>query len=67
MRSGIADCSLHDLRRTYCTDGRRLGVNQLLIWRRAGHLSAGTTAKNCQRVDDGMKRDPVMRLAKGTG
>ena len=33
----IASCTIHDLRRTFCTDLARLGVNQLVVQRLAGH------------------------------
>ncbi len=60
--AGITKCTIHDLRRTFCTDLCRLGVNQLVVQKLAGHASAMTTAKYYQHVDDGMKRDAVSRL-----
>lgn len=63
--AGIERCKLHDLRRTFCTDLARLGVNRLVVHRLADHSTAATTAKYYQSVDDGMKRDAVDRLAAG--
>jgi len=61
-RARIVRCTIHDLRRTYCTDLARLGVNQLVVQRLAGHSSETTTAKFYQLVDDPMKRAAVKRL-----
>ena len=63
--AGIAHCTLHDLRRTFCTDLARLGVNQMVVQRLAGHASSATTAKYYQYADDGMKRDAVAKLTAG--
>jgi len=65
--AGIAHCTIHDLRRTFCTDLARLGVNQVVAQRLAGHASSSTTARYYQHVDDGMKRDAVARLARSAG
>ncbi|UCE62055.1 MAG: tyrosine-type recombinase/integrase [Phycisphaerales bacterium] len=62
--AGIAGCTIHDLRRTFCTDLARLGVNQLVVQRLAGHASASTTARYYQLVDDPMKREAVSRLSR---
>ena len=62
--AGIAHCTLHDLRRTFCTDLARLGVNQLVVQRLAGHASSATTATYYQHIDDGMKREAVARLGE---
>lgn len=61
--AGIARCTIHDLRRTFCTDLARLGVNQLIAQRLAGHASSSTTAKYYQHIDDGSKRDAILKLA----
>lgn len=61
-RAGIAHCTIHDLRKTFCTDLARLGVNQLVVQRLAGHASGATTAKYYQHVDDGTKRAAVAKL-----
>jgi len=66
-RAGIVECTIHDLRRTFCTDLARLGVNQLIVQRLAGHSTAAVTAKYYQAVDDGMKRDAVAKLAGNAG
>ena len=62
--ASIAHCSLHDLRRTFCTDLARLNVNQLIVQQLAGHAHASTTAKYYQAVDDAMKRNAVLRLSE---
>ena len=64
-RSGIAYCSIHDLRKTFCTDLARLGVNQLVVQRLAGHACSATTATYYQHVNDQMKREAVAKLATG--
>ena len=63
--AGIRHCTFHDMRRTFCTDLARLGVNQRVVQQLAGHASAMTTARYYQHVDDGMKRDAITRLGKG--
>jgi len=60
--AGIPPCTIHDLRRTFCTDLARVGVNQLVVQKLAGHSSATTTAKYYQLADDAMKRDAIERL-----
>ena len=62
-KAEIDPCTVHDLRRTFCTDLARLGVNQLIVQRLAGHATSATTAKFYQRVDDSMKRDAIEKLA----
>ena len=42
--ASIGRCTIHDLRRTYCTDIARLRVNPLVVERLAGHAAASTTA-----------------------
>ena len=64
-QAGIAHCTIHDLRRTFCTDLARLGVNQLVIQRLAGHACAATTATYYQFVNDEMKKEAVAKLATG--
>ncbi len=61
--AGIARCTSHDLRRTFCTDLAGLGVNPLVVQRLAGHASATTTARYYQVVDGAKKREAVARLA----
>ncbi len=58
---------VHDLRRTFCTDLAKLGVNQLVVQQLAGHANSKTTEVFYQRVDDDTKRDAVERLAKSAG
>jgi integrase len=65
--AGIEYCTFHDLRRTFCTDLARLGVNQLIVQKLAGHADASTTAKYYQHVDDPMKRDAVAKLSRSAG
>ena len=65
--AGIERCTIHDLRKTFCTDLARLGVNQLVVQRLAGHISGATTAKFYQHVDDGMKRAAVEKLSGVAG
>ena len=62
-KAGVEPCTIHDLRRTFCTDLARLGVNQLVVQRLAGHAASSTTARYYQRVDDSMKRDAIEKLA----
>ena len=62
--AGIASCTIHDLRRTFCTDLARLDINHLIVQRLAGHASAVTTARYYQAVHDAMKREAVVRLAR---
>ncbi len=62
-KAGIGSCTVHDLRRTFCTDLARLGVNQLVVQRLAGHATSATTARYYQWVDDSMKRDAIEKLA----
>ena len=61
-RAGITHCCIHDLRKTFCTDLARLGVNQLVVQRLVGHKSGATTAKYYQHIDDGTKRAAVAKL-----
>ncbi|MCZ6652970.1 MAG: tyrosine-type recombinase/integrase [Planctomycetota bacterium] len=61
--AGIARCTIHDLRRTFCTDLARMGVNQLVVQRLAAHECGRTTAVYYQHIDDGTKRDAVQKLA----
>lgn len=65
--AGIATCTVHDLRRTFCTDLARLGVNQLVVQRLAGHSCAATTANYYTHINDATKRDAVARLSGTTG
>ena len=60
--ANIERCTVHTLRRTFCTDLARLGVNQLVCQKLAGHASSATTAKFYQHIDDGTKRDAVAKL-----
>ena len=60
--AGIERCTIHDLRRTLCTDLACLGVNQLVVQKLAGHASATTTTKYYQHIDDGTKRAAVAKL-----
>jgi integrase len=64
--AGIAPCVIHDLRRTFCTDLARAGVNALVMQHLAGHAAMQTTAKFYTAVDDSMKRDAIRRLGKQT-
>ena len=64
VTAGIDHCTFHDLRRTFCTDLARLGVNQLVVQRLAGHASSTTTAKFYQHIDDDMKRDAINKLKR---
>jgi integrase len=65
--AGIGPCTIHDLRRTFCTDLLRVGVNQLVVQKLAGHASAATTARYYQFIDDGTKRDALARLTRSAG
>jgi integrase len=61
-KAGIPPATIHDLRKTFCTDLLRLGVNQLVVQKLAGHASAATTASYYQWVDDADKRKAIERL-----
>ncbi len=65
--AGIEHCTFHDLRRTFCTDLARVGVNQLVVQKLAGYSSQTTTAKYYQHIDDPMKRDAVDKLRRTAG
>ena len=62
-RAGIAHCTIHNLRDTFCTDLARAGVNQKIIQELVGHETMATTAKFYQFVNTDTKRDAVRRLA----
>jgi integrase len=61
--AGIEPCTIHDLRRTFCTDLARAGVNQLVIGRLAGHADSKTTARYYQVVQEEALRDAILRIA----
>lgn len=61
--AGIAKCTIHNLRDTYCTDLAKAGVNQRIVQELAGHKSMMTTARYYQLVNTDTKRDAVRRLA----
>ena len=65
--AGIERCTIHDLRRTFCTDLARLGVNQLVVQRLGGHSCAATTATYYTHINDATKRDAVARLTGTLG
>lgn len=60
--AGIESCTIHDLRKTFCTDLLRAGVNQLVVQNLAGHASPATTARYYCWVDDSTKRNAVAKL-----
>lgn len=62
-RSGIKRCTLHDMRRTFCSRLAELDVNQTTIQSLAGHASPATTALYYQRVKPSAQRAAVERLA----
>lgn len=57
--AGIDHCTLHDLRRTFCTDLLEAGINEETCRELAGHASASTTARYYQSVSDSAKRAAV--------
>lgn len=61
--AGIARCTVHDLRRTFCSDLAAAGVNQVVVQRLAGHASMTTTAQYYQAVGDQTKRAAIRKLA----
>lgn len=65
--AGIAHCTIHDLRRTFCSDLAADGVNQRVCQELAGRTCPSTTAKYYQNIADPTKRDSVSRLARFVG
>ncbi len=65
--AAIARYTIHDLRRTFCTDLMTLDVNQPVVRELAEHQEAATTAKYYQWADDPMKREAINRLNRGAG
>ena len=63
-RAGIKHCTLHDLRRTFCTRLAELDVNQTIVQTMAGHASPATTATFYQRINQDVQREAVERLAR---
>jgi len=63
----IQPCTLHDLRRTFCTNLAKAGVNQFVIQRLARHASAATTAKYYQHIDLKTKQKALARMWNGEG
>lgn len=63
----ISRCTIHDPHKTFCTDLARLGINQPVVQRLAGHASASTTATCYLRIDDGTKREAITKLTKPAG
>ena len=61
--AGINRCTVHDLRRTFCSDLAAAGVNQVVVQRLAGHASMATTAQYYQAVGDQTKRAAIRKLA----
>jgi integrase len=59
--AGIRHCTIHDLRRTFCTDLAAAGVNQTICAKRAGHANPATTAKYYQAMTDEMARAAARR------
>jgi integrase len=49
-RAGIARCTLHDLRRTFCSWMAMTGANEAIVQDLAGHASMGTTRRYYQRI-----------------
>ena len=43
LRAGLTHCTLHDLRRTFCSYLAMNGVNEAIVQRLAGHVSITTT------------------------
>ncbi len=61
----IPHATFHDLRRTFCTNLARIGINQRVVQQLAGHASEATTAKFYQHVVDETKRAAIKRLVSG--
>jgi len=64
-RAGIADCTPHDLRRTYISRLLRSGAKLPAVQRLAGHASINTTIKHYTAVNDEDLRAAVKNLRKG--
>ena len=65
--AGIARCTIHDLRKTYCTDLLERGVNQAVVQALADHSSSATTSRYYQAVVDRTKREAVQKLTVAAG
>lgn len=63
ISAGIKHCTLHDLRKTFCSRLAELGVNQAVVQALAGHASAATTAAYYQRIQQDVQRAAIERLA----
>ena len=55
--AGIAPCTIHDLRRTFCSYLAMAGVNEAIVQKLAGHSSITTTLKHYTHiVSDSLRR-----------
>ena len=65
--AGIAHCTLHNLRATFCTDLARKDVNQKTLQELAGHTSMMTTGRYYQYVSSEAKRAAIEKLSVSAG
>ena len=63
-RARIKYCTIHDLRRTFCTRLAELGVNEVVVQNLAGHASIQTTSQFYQKISQSVQRTAIERLAK---
>jgi integrase len=65
-KAGIPHCTLHDLRRTFCSHLAMDGVNEAIVQKLAGHASITTTLDHYTRIFPEVLRSAQMRLAYAT-
>lgn len=61
-RAGIPYCTLHDLRRTFCSYLAMNGVNEAIVQRLAGHVSIATTLNHYTDIFPDALRSAQMSL-----
>ncbi len=66
-RAGIADCTIHDLRRTFISHLAMAGVNEAVVQRLAGHASMSTTLKHYTAILPDVARRAPERLPWALG
>lgn len=66
-RAGIPSCTLHDLRRTFCSHLAMDGVNEAVVQRLAGHASITTTLRHYTSIFPEVLRSAQLRLRYATG
>jgi len=60
--AGIAYCTMHDLRRTFCSQMAAAGVNEAVIQEAAGHASMETTRKYYQHIPLNVVREAQVKF-----